>query len=614
MKAILLNVLPPFLMHSPSLSHSSIKSYLEKESIKADIYYWNLSLKRAIERFVNLYSFMQDSHFYRLLPAQAIHAVEMEDKEALQRIKYLILSLKPEYRIKGELFVEMYIRSSVAYIRSVIEEEIDKLDMEQYELIGFQHYHSQWIWGAYIQKCIKKRYPHLPIVVGMIGSRQEACAVLANFPQTDYVIWGEGEEALKALYLTIKRSKNDFSTIPRLAYRKDGKIMTTTTVCHYADLDNYPYPDYSDYFHQVKGVELTEELFLPMEQSRGCNWNHCHFCSLNTGYKYRKKSIEHVMAEIEYQVATTGIRRFYFSDYNFFGTNFEELERLLNFFIDYKRRYPQFEITSIEVASHGITYEVMKKLALAGFGLVHYGYESPSDNLLKKINKVNSFADNFFFTKWAHHLKLPTESFQTIMNLAEETDDDLYEAIDNLHYYRFILDNTRYYHTYSTLLVGCTSPYNKGLKAGNYPFKKQNNTFEATYLPALFIREEDKEAFFFWTVSPENTLWDNFKSVEQHYRNTDYRYTVYPLSDGCLYVEKIGENELFRLELNKESVAYKVLCETNKEICSLDKLSERIPAKSQDIIRETVTWLQEKGLVYASFDMKEIVSVIIIEK
>ena len=41
---------------------------------------------------------------------------------------------------------------------------------------------------------------------------------------------------------------------------------------------------------------------IPIEGARGCHWNRCHFCFLNQGYKYRRKSAEVIKEEILYNI------------------------------------------------------------------------------------------------------------------------------------------------------------------------------------------------------------------------------------------------------------------------------------------------------------------------
>lgn len=83
-------------------------------------------------------------------------------------------------------------------------------------------------------------------------------------------------------------------------------------------------------------------------------------------------------------------------------------------------------------------------MALAGFESVQIGYESPSNNLLEKIHKKNTFASNLFFIKWANELGIRINGANVLRNLLEETTDDIKESIDNLYFLRFYFQKSWY--------------------------------------------------------------------------------------------------------------------------------------------------------------------------
>jgi len=78
-----------------------------------------------------------------------------------------------------------------------------------------------------------------------------------------------------------------------------------------------------------------------------------------------------------------------------------------------------------EIITRGIDFETIKKMHIAGFFHVQIGYESPSDTLLYKIDKKNSFASNLFFIKWAHELNINVGGMNVLRGLLEENLEDI---------------------------------------------------------------------------------------------------------------------------------------------------------------------------------------------
>lgn len=62
---------------------------------------------------------------------------------------------------------------------------------------------------------------------------------------------------------------------------------------------------------------------------------------------------------------------------------------------------PKFKIASVEIITKGLDDQLIKKMAEAGILSAQIGWESASNELLRKIDKKNTLASNLFFIKYA---------------------------------------------------------------------------------------------------------------------------------------------------------------------------------------------------------------------
>lgn len=111
------------------------------------------------------------------------------------------------------------------------------------------------------------------------------------------------------------------------------------------------------------------------------------FLLLNTGYKSRTKSSDVIINEIRSYIEKYDVRRFLFLDNDIIGGDEDRFVNLLDGLIKLREEYNDFSIQSAEIITKGITYEAIAKMAVVNFEGVQIGYESPSSELLKKIEK-----------------------------------------------------------------------------------------------------------------------------------------------------------------------------------------------------------------------------------
>lgn len=600
---ILLNWLPPASVVYPSPACSILKTFLQKNGYEVDVKYWNVNFKKMQDDILRIDISTIDDTSLTLLPFLSYIAHKSKDRESINKIVYRLLAKNPQWVNFSPDLITGKAAEYIKKVDDILNAELARLEIEKYSLIGVSSKLSQWIPANIIVEKIKSMYPNLPVVIGGFGSQEEAFAMMKNFSFYDYAIWGEGEYPLLEL-LSVLRSK-DKQNVPYLIYRNDNKILVSSNKKKkYLDLNEF-YPDFSDYFAQR---ELGTKSYVTIEGSRGCHWQRCRFCYLNDGYKYRKKNISITVKELKKCIANYNVHCFEFLDNDIIGEDFVEFNHLLDELIKIREKYNEFKIELAEIITKGINSETIKKMSFAGFKSVQIGYESPSNELLRKIHKKNSFASNLLFVKWALFYKIKVSGVNVLTGLIEETQDDVVEGINNLKFLRFYLLRHYFEHNISTLAVTCTSKYFKGMSEEEKRNWNRDPLFG--YLPKEYVDYGDRfKMFQFISMDLINwELWDNFRSLESYYKNNSYEYEMVKLSDRIFYKEYFNKEIINEIEFDNP-LYIKILSQSNHSVVSIENLCAQ-NNESEEIIKEIVDSLYDEGLLYKSYSYDEIVAII----
>ncbi len=139
-----------------------------------------------------------------------------------------------------------------------------------------------------------------------------------NIGDIDIAILGEGENCMLEICDSIEK-KNDFNTIKGIVFKSNGMITKTDSRLKFDELDKIPFPayhlltDFKDYNPPPHWGKRGK--FASIITSRGCPYD-CSFCSVTRswGKKYRYRSPENVISEIEYLNDNCGVSFLSFRD------------------------------------------------------------------------------------------------------------------------------------------------------------------------------------------------------------------------------------------------------------------------------------------------------------
>ncbi len=233
--------------------------------------------------------------------------------------------------------------------------------------------------------------PGLILGGGLITSEPE---LMFSALKPDYIVIGEGEETIEHL-LSVLEEGGDVSGVQGIGYANDNNdFVMTEPRPTISDLDSIAIPD-------LEGLGLVDLLdnrdahdyddvvdhprALPIIGSRSCPFL-CTFCFHPLGNKYRKRSVDSIIKEIELYVRKHKINLVQFND-DCFGHSKEYVLELCSRMKELRASLPwdlrwacQFIVTKVDA-------ELIRTMKDSGAYSVGFGFESYSQTVLKSMKK-----------------------------------------------------------------------------------------------------------------------------------------------------------------------------------------------------------------------------------
>ncbi len=170
--------------------------------------------------------------------------------------------------------------------------------------------------------------------------------------------------------------EEELSKIPNIIYKKDNKIIKTTSVPSKNLFSTMPIPN-------RKLVSMDNYMDTrTMITSRGCIGT-CKFCTTPYFYgKWSGKPAEEIIKEIEMLIKEYHTKKIIFLDDNMIV----DKERIMNLCREIKRKKIKCLFGCL-CSIKCYDYEMLKEMYESGFRWVHFGIESGSERLLKLMHK-----------------------------------------------------------------------------------------------------------------------------------------------------------------------------------------------------------------------------------
>jgi anaerobic magnesium-protoporphyrin IX monomethyl ester cyclase len=239
---------------------------------------------------------------------------------------------------------------------------------------------SQIIPGLTLCRLIKEAAPNIHLTIGgsiftRLVDNLRRCPSL--FDLTNDIIVFEGETALLELVNQLA-GKKDFSKVPNLIYRQNGKI-TVNQPFYSENINQLPAPNYDGF---PLGLYLSPEPVLPVQFSRGCYYKDCAFCALTLDHQnFRQKEPGRTVEELEWLKLRYGVQRFFFTDECF---ALSPTKRLCQQIIDKKL---DIKWTCEMRFEKHLTRELLTSMRNAGCLKIVFGLESFNQRVMDFMKK-----------------------------------------------------------------------------------------------------------------------------------------------------------------------------------------------------------------------------------
>lgn len=231
---------------------------------------------------------------------------------------------------------------------------------------------------------LKQSNPDLTIILGGAHATLLPEETLANAPQLDVIIKGEGEETIIELLQALEQ-KHPLDNIRGISYKRNGEVFSNPLRPTNIDLDSLPFLAYHllpwrRYKpHPPHGRALP---FAAIITSRGCPYQ-CSYCSKPVfGSKFRAQSPQRVVDEIAYYKDRFGIKEIAFYD-DVFTLNQKRAYTIAEEII---RRGLKICWTC-ETRVNLVDKDLLSHMKQAGCYAIAYGIESASQEILDTLNK-----------------------------------------------------------------------------------------------------------------------------------------------------------------------------------------------------------------------------------
>ena len=258
-----------------------------------------------------------------------------------------------------------------------IETIFDKIKKNSPQMVCITAFTTEITMANVIAGMIKKEFSELPVIVGGPHSSVIPKETMEEFDNFDIAVIGEGEEAVVELLSHFTERKNTEPTsIPGIAYRKNGSVLVTAPRKPIEDLNTLPFPAWDlfnlKYYNNV----------LPISASRGCPYR-CYFCTPNyLGNKVRTKNHKVIVEEINWLVKNFGVARIQFADAMLGLLQNETIlmcDEIIKLGLNKKIKW------DCETRADNVNPLLLEKMKDAGCEWIALGVESGNGQILKEI-------------------------------------------------------------------------------------------------------------------------------------------------------------------------------------------------------------------------------------
>jgi anaerobic magnesium-protoporphyrin IX monomethyl ester cyclase len=299
------------------------------------------------------------------------------------------------------------------------ERLLETLKLENPAVIGIHL--NVVLGGSGVELCrmIREELPSRLFIGGPLASSNPV--EMLKLSGAEAAVIGEGEVCFTEIC-----KGADLAALPGVAYWQGNDVVVNPPAPLIANLDDLPFPAYdllpplimykSRARKKPLGVILT---------SRGCPFQ-CTFCNSSVfGKKFRARSPENVLRELDLLVNDFGIRQLDILDDNF-TMDIQRAEAILDGII--ARKYKLLINLQNGVRADRINEDIIRKMKLAGVFKAGIGVESADERVLASIRKRQSLEKVKAAIRMFRKAGILTSAF-FILGFPEDTKESIEKTI-----------------------------------------------------------------------------------------------------------------------------------------------------------------------------------------
>lgn len=386
----------------PSLAVGVLKAHLTQQGLGVDGLHLHLDV--AVRLGLTRYSQIADGWELGEALYFALHTPDEADA-ILSRVAEVL-------RGQGQDELAAWaLGGALGEVEAATARTLDGLQLSRYGLVGISVGALQLGGSIYLAQELKRRAPHLRIVLGGPSVLGVAGAnLLRRLPYVDAIVDGEGEHAMAALAVETAWTEARLGCIPNLFYRRgDGTVARGTSLTR-RELDGSLPPDMDEFYAAAQAAGYPRSgLVLPVEASRGCAWEHrmddgrlrgCTFCGLyRNSPDYREKGLAAVMADVRAGVHRSQVLDVSFIDAYLPSSYAKELLRQV--------ASSELDLTLFFEMRCDLDEEMARLMSQAGVRRIQLGVESFHTRMLARMAKGTRMIDNLSSIKLCEEFGVP---------------------------------------------------------------------------------------------------------------------------------------------------------------------------------------------------------------
>lgn len=323
-----------------------------------------------------------------------------------------------------------------------------------------------------------------------------------SYEEIDYVIRKEPELTALKLFKALKEGKS-VGNIKGVSYKLNGKHLHNPDISLNYDLDMLPFPALELFPNEKYLMPHNNQKFTVIRSSRGCPF-HCIYCTsrLYYGCKWRTRSVDNVLDEIERDVNDFKIENFHFNSDTFNLDKkwiFDFTEGIKNRGLDIKW-VANSRVDTLDAKS-------LKAMKNSGCWLLSLGTESGDQKILNNTKKGITLKQSLNAVKLANSIGIETLCY-FMFGLPGETKQSIVKTI------KFAKElEPSYVRFYKAVPYPGTEFYNTAEKNGLIKSKDWSlydmadcDIYEINEIPSKELMHEIKKAYFSFYLRPSYAL------------------------------------------------------------------------------------------------------------